>query len=87
MLSVNICKGMCPQVMVVSLVTSLPSTQAIKTQRGQQTFIKGPCELCSHYHNCPRMRGENICYGKKELLPEPLLDGENYITLNKKEKK
>jgi hypothetical protein len=35
---------------------------------GARQLIKGNCTLCSHYHNCPRMAGKNICYGKKEPL-------------------
>jgi hypothetical protein len=28
---------------------------------------KKHCEECTHYRDCPRMRGENLCHG---LLPD-----------------
>jgi hypothetical protein len=34
-------------------------------------LTKGHCKDCSHYHCCPRMRGENMCYSLKEV-PEPV---------------
>ncbi len=37
-------------------------------QSASTVLIKAHCERCSHYHRCPRMRGKNICYGKKEVL-------------------
>jgi len=35
-------------------------------------LIKGHCEACAMYSDCPRMRGENICYNKKEILQPSL---------------
>ncbi|MBM3888900.1 MAG: hypothetical protein FJ388_07200 [Verrucomicrobia bacterium] len=32
--------------------------------------LKKHCEDCTHYRNCPRMRGENVCHG---LLPDSAL--------------
>ena len=34
----------------------------------RRVLIKGRCEDCAYYQACPRMKGENICYGKKEVL-------------------
>jgi len=32
--------------------------------------LKKDCKECTHYRNCPRMRGENLCHG---LLPDEVL--------------
>jgi len=33
--------------------------------------IKGNFADCTHYYDCPRMTGIDICYGKKESLTTP----------------
>jgi DNA-binding response OmpR family regulator len=30
--------------------------------------IKGDCNVCAQKKHCPRMKGQNICYGKKERV-------------------
>lgn len=39
-----------------------------KASQPLYTLIKSHCDVCACYEDCPRMRGENVCYGKKERL-------------------
>jgi hypothetical protein len=50
--------------------TALPVPSTSTTDQRRRISIKGQCEQCEHYHACPRMRGENICYGKHEVIWE-----------------
>ncbi len=36
----------------------------------RRVVIKGHCQDCAYYRACPRMRGENVCYGKKVTFEE-----------------
>ena len=35
-------------------------------RKNPEEWEKLPCEICAHYEDCPRMRGENICYGLRK---------------------
>jgi hypothetical protein len=35
----------------------------------QHTRIKSHCKNCAYYHDCPRMKGEDICYSTLSHLP------------------
>ncbi|NDJ76051.1 MAG: hypothetical protein GYB65_07310 [Chloroflexi bacterium] len=41
------------------------------TTSTRQFIIKGRCQDCVHYHDCPRMNGQNVCYGTKEVITIP----------------
>jgi len=43
--------------------------QANIPNNSQTILIKRHCRLCSCYHDCPRMRGESMCLGQKEIIP------------------
>lgn len=51
---------------------SVKQSESIAGDRIGIELIKANCDECSFYDDCPRMRGESICYGKQEALsPKP----------------
>jgi hypothetical protein len=56
------------EIPMTKAINSPDSTEQDNQPPQARQLIKGNCALCSHYHNCPRMAGKNICYGKKERL-------------------
>jgi hypothetical protein len=39
----------------------------VKTEMREFT-IKGRCQECQYYQDCPKMRGESECQGKREIV-------------------
>lgn len=40
-------------------------------RKTQRRLVKMPCTECTHYRHCPRMRGENVCYGLRVAPQNP----------------
>lgn len=57
---------------MVTPVTALPAPEKTRRVR-RRMVIKGNCQECAHYTDCPRMRGENICYGEQEIVVEEIV--------------
>lgn len=57
---------------MVTPVTALPAPEKTRRVR-RRIVVKGNCTECAHYTDCPRMRGENICYGEQEVIIEEVV--------------
>lgn len=56
---------------MVTPAIALPPERTRRVRR--RMVIKGNCQECAHYTDCPRMRGENICYGGQEIVVEEIV--------------